>query len=391
MSALLMISPAPVIETPGREVILDVDFVEGMKLHCQFWPGRVCCVLRRGATQIPQGLRFSPRRLGFDLVLLDPDEPVPDLLFEEAVLVYCAADDMSNLHLPELMRGRIARLVYTIERSPGARFGALLSDRGRSAGRKMRSALWLLHKEIALRAALKGADGVHCNGYPAHEAYRRLHSNSLMYLENRVRTPMLARSNDQQARAERLRAQGPLRLVYFGPLEAPSGVLDLLQTAFLLKSGGVDFRLEIFGAGSLAERLHAGIAALGLHDLVSLAGNPGFDAVLVPHLRREADLLVVPQRTSDPHSIYVEAMGCGVPVLAYANAMWRKLHEQSGGGWRCRSGSVAGLTGTLARLDANREAIVMASGKALEFARATTFENVFARRMAHLRTVGRLD
>ena len=59
MASLVMLSPAPLIETPGGDVVLDVKFVEGMKLHGQLWPGPVRCVMRRGATSIDTPMRLS--------------------------------------------------------------------------------------------------------------------------------------------------------------------------------------------------------------------------------------------------------------------------------------------------------------------------------------------
>lgn len=391
MAVLLLISPAPVVETPGREVLLDVGFVEGMKLHCQFWPGRVRCVLRRGAHAIPGGKRYSRRRLGFDLVLLDPDEPLPEVLLDEAHLVCCSADDMRYLDLPQRMNGRLARLVYTLENAPGMRLAGAFCDTRRSALGKLRSALWVMRGEARLRAALRAADGVQCNGFPAYRAYRWLRRDNLLFLDNRMRTPMQARAADQQARAERLRSGAPLTLVHVGPLENATDTHDLLQVAFLLRQRGIDFRLQMFGEGTQEGRLRDGIAALGLGAQVSLPGNPGFERELVPHLRREADLLVSPRRQPDPVSIYTEAMGCGVPVLGYANTTWRNLHAASGGGWLCRSGSAAALARALARLDGDRPAIIRASACALEYARDHSFEHVFARRMTHLRTIAKLE
>lgn len=391
MAALLILSPAPVVETPGREVLLDVDFVEEMKLHCQFWPGRVCCVLRRGAVSIPGGKRFSPRRLGFDIVLLDPDEPLPEVLIDEANLVYCSADDSRYLDLPHRMRGRLTRLVYTLEKAPGRRLAGALADRQRGVWGKARSALMFVPHEATLRAAIREADGVQFGGFAAHRAYRRLHANGLLSLENRLRTPMLARAIDQQARAERLSDGAPLTLVHIGPLEQASGVHDLLQVAYLVKLRGVDFRLVLLGEGSLSDRLRDGITALGLGAQVSLSDTPGFEAELVPYLRREADLMLAPRRQSGPASAYIEVMGCGVPVLGYANATWRHLHAGSGGGWLCRKGSISAVVRLLERLDADRQAIIRASARALAYARGQTFEHVFASRMTHLRRVARLE
>ena len=378
MTCLLMLSPAPVVEAPGHEVLLDVDFVEGMKLHCQFWPGPVRCVMRRGAGRVPGGRLFSLRRLGFDLVVLDSDEPLPEVLIDEASLVCCSADDMRNLALAERMEGKPTRLVYTLESPPGLRLAGALGDGWRGHWGR-------------LRAALRGADGLQFHGLAVPPAYQRLHRDALCFLDSRLRTLMLARADDQEARAERLLARAPLTLAHIGPLEPETGVSDLVQVAHLLHRRGMDFRLLLHGEGSLAERLRGDIAARGLAGRVSLAGGAGFDARLAPWLRQEADLLLSPRRTAHPLPIHIEAMGCGVPVLGYANAMWRRLQAASAGGWVSRCGSIPAMARALLRLDGEREAVVRASDSALGFARLHTFERVFASRMTHLRAVAGMD
>ncbi|KPQ06981.1 MAG: Glycosyltransferase [Rhodobacteraceae bacterium HLUCCA12] len=384
MPAFLILSSAPVIEAPRREAILDVAFVEGMKLVCVFWPGRVRCALRRSGAAIPGGMRFSPRRLGFELIVQDPHEPVSAVLVEEANLVLCAGDDRHNLYLPTLAKGRLTRVVYTLESSLFQGISRIWASH-RPLGQRLGSALRMVRDEAALRSALRQADGVQLNGYAAWRSYRKLNPNSLMYLENRVRTPMLSRAGDQRARADRLRSGAPMTLVHLGGLDADTGALDLLQAAYLLKARGVAFRLAFLGTGALESRLADGIAALGLRAEVSLDGAMDFDSQIVPLLRARADLLLCARRRGDPLSLYLEAMSLGVPVLGYANPMWRRLQADSDGGWTCRTGRVSALAAMLARLDGEREAVVRASARALDFARAHAFEPLFARRMAHLR------
>ena len=390
MASLVMLSPAPVIELPGGEVILDVKFVEGMKLHCQLWPGPVRCVMRRGTYQIDHPMRYSVAQLGFDLIALDPSSPVPDLLLDEASLVYVAADDMKYLHLPDAMQGRFGKLVYTIEEPLGGRISHALAA-SPSLRRRLGATWWNLRRERALTAALRAADGIHCDGYPAHDAYRRLNARSLRYLDNRIRTPMIARAGEQSERAVRLQQGGPLRLAWYGHVEAMSGVQDLLPLAFLLRQRGIAFQMQMFGSGPLASRIDDGIAGLGLRDCVTLQPQGAFDPVLVPHLRRWADLFVAPRRLSSPQSFYVEALGCGLPILGYANGMWRRMQAESGAGWAVRSGSVQALVRAVARLDADRLKIVEASRRAVDFARANSFEQVFARRMTDLRDIAGVE
>lgn len=390
MSSLLMLSPAPVIDLPGGEVVLDVKFVEGMKLHCQLWPGSVRCVLWRGHRQIDDPVRYAAARLGFELLILERNAPVPDLLLDESALVYCAADDMQHLDLPRAMLGRYGRLVYTVEQALPGRLGAALALDG-PLRRRLGAVLWNLRHERGLRRALAEADGVHCNGYPAHRAYRRLNPRTLRYLDNRIRAPMIARGTDQEARADRMLAGEPLRLAWFGVMTPESGVADLLPLAHLLVQRGLAFRLDVYGTGPVEPRLRDGIAALGLDGLVTLHGQTGFEARLVPALRREADLFLSTRRLPTPLSAYVEALGCGLPVLGYDNAQLRALVRDSAAGWTVHRGSIGALVRAVERLDRDRRGLVAASARAVAFARGSSFETVFASRMTDLRAIAGIE
>ena len=390
MASLVMLSPAPMIELPGNEVILDVKFVEGMKLHSQLWPGPVRCVMWRGATQIDQPMRYSMAQLGFDLVPLDAGARVPELLLDEAALVYAAADDMAHLDLPQAMLGRLGRVVYTVEEALGGRVAKALAA-SPSIRRRLGASWWNLKHEGPLRRALKAADGLHFDGFPVAEAYGRLNAHTLRYLDNRMRAPMIARAGEQSDRAVHLQGQGPLRLAWFGQVDALSGVEDLLPLAFLLRQHGVEFRLELFGTGPLEGRIRDGIAGLGLGGVMSLQEPPPFDPVLVPHLRRGADLFLCPRRLSGPQSTYVEALGCGLPILGYANRQWKRMQAETKAGWLVRKGSVGGMVRAIMRLDADRLSVIEASRRAVDFARANAFEQVFAKRMNHLREIAGVE
>lgn len=389
MATLLMLSPAPVLEAPGDELVLDARFVAGMELHCQLWPGRVISVLRRGAGGIPDGLRYTRARLPFEVVLLDQDEALPELLLDSATLVYCALDDMRFLPLAAEMRRRVGRLVYTVEQSLSERLG-LARDSGRSLRRRLSALIWSLRNESAFRSALRAADGVHLNGAAAAAAYGRLNPRTLCYLDNRIRMPLLARAQDREARAERLKAGEPLALYALGPLTEAAGVMDLLQVASALSLRGMAFSLTILGHGPLAARLQAGIGEMKLGQTVRLELPGALEGALLPRLRTRADLLLMPARQPEGPGTQIEAMGCGVPVLGYATPGWRLLAAASGGGWAvpARPGR---MVAEIVQLNRNRARLVTASERAHAFAETTTFERVFARRMAHLREVAGLE
>lgn len=385
-----MLSPAPLIERDGGEIVLDVRFVEGMKLHCQLWPGPVRVVLHRGRETVEQPMRYAAARLGFDLIVLDRGAPVPDLLLDEAALIYAAADDMQYLNLPDRLRGRMARLVFTVDDSLPGRVARAMGLEG-SMRRRLGAVWWNLRHEVALRRALGAAKSVQCNGYPAASWYGRTNPRLLRFVDSRMRAPMMVRPPEQQSRAEAQRQGDPLRLVWFGALTADSGVADLLPMAHLLAARGVPFSLALWGDGPLQGRIRDGIDGLGLVDHVSLAPMPPFDPVLVPRLRREADVFVLPRRLPTALSSYVEAMGCGLPVLGYANGMWRRMQRESGAGWAVRSGSPGALAKAVQRLHDDREALITASARAVEHARLNAFETTFARRMNDLRDIAGVE
>ena len=388
MSALVILSDTPVIETPSGEVVLDVGFVEAMKLHCQLWPGRVRGVVWRGTAPAAQAMRYSPERLGFDLVALDAGAPLPPLLLDESGLIYCSADDARHLHLGEAMRHRLGRLVLSLETTPLERLTQALTQKPYRSWPAATFAV--LRHEVALRRALRHADGLHLRALGAEFGYRWFNREVLVCTASRLRLPMLARSAERAARAERLRSGAPLRLACCEPLERASGAGDLLPLAQILRAQGMDFTLEIIGEGSMAGRLRDGIAGLALGAQVSLRPPMGFESALVPHLRQNVDLMLMPNRAPAAGLRAIEAMGCGVPVLAYTSPSWRWVSALSGGGWACRRGP-----GPMARqiraLDTGREVLIAASRAALSFARGHTFEAGFMNRMAHLRAIAGLE
>jgi colanic acid/amylovoran biosynthesis glycosyltransferase len=391
MPTLLMFAPAPVIELPDGEVILDIKFVEGMKLHCQLWPGQVICVLRRGVDTIPFGARYNPGRLGFRLIVLDYFDPVPDELIEDAGVVFCSVETMQYLDMPARMQGRPGTLVFTLEYSLRTRLQMAMLQQDQPLQRRLRSAFWNLRHEPALRRSMRQADGMQFNGYPGMRAYGHLNRNSMMYLDNRMRAPMLAKPEEMQARIDHLGSGGPIRLIHSGRLDPVKGAQDLIPIATALRDRKVNFTLDIFGTGKLEPEIAAGIAAHALSDRVRLHAPVNFEAVLVPHSRQNADVFLSCHRQSDPSCTYLEALGCGLPIVGYRNDMWRALQAECNAGWVAPLGQPHGLVEHIVRLDRNRAEITEHATRALAFARKHSFEAEFSARMQHLRRVAGLE
>lgn len=118
--------------------------------------------------------------------------------------------------------------------------------------------------------------------------------------------------NEARARLG-LSSQGPL-LLYVGNLKSSKGCLDLLEAFPALLAEQPLARLVYVGAGSCRDALLERAAALGCSDSVSLAG-PVAHAALGDWFRA-ADLLCLPSHNEGVPNVILEAMACGVPVVA---------------------------------------------------------------------------
>jgi glycogen(starch) synthase len=112
-------------------------------------------------------------------------------------------------------------------------------------------------------------------------------------------------------------ADRPLTIAFAGNISTSKGVDLLAQAAMRLVPRIPDLRVKLFGTGKerLPERLCAEAAARGLNDLLHFAGF-GDRATLARELGH-ADLFVAPSDyEGGPGLVYLEAMACGLPVIA---------------------------------------------------------------------------
>lgn len=383
---LLMIAPAPAIALPGGRVRLDAKFLEGARLHARHWDGPVRFILWEN-DHIPFGQEVDEADLGFALTLLEPGQGVVTEHLGNAALVAASADMHENYHLPDLTRPAGIKLVYTIEYTLGIRLRILWLERDRSLIRKLRSALWLVQQERRCRRAMRAADGLQFNGWPAQDAYARLNPAHLLYLDGRMRHDMMIDPERLAGRRVRLREGGPIRIAHSGRLEPLKGAQDLVPVAQALNAAGVDYTLDIWGMGSLTSEIRARIVSEGLQDRVRLHEPLPFETGLIPALQERADLFLSCHRQADPSCSYLEAMGCGLPVVGYDNDMLRNLARASGAAQVVAMGDAGALARAVAEWADDREALGTAAALALEFAHSHDFESEFRRRMQHLREI----
>ncbi len=121
-----------------------------------------------------------------------------------------------------------------------------------------------------------------------------------------------------------------------GRMVEKKGFPDLLRACALLKERGYRFRCAIYGDGPLQGELEALIAKHGLGDMVALPGAVA-QHELLPVLQSASIFALTPFVTEDGDrdgvpNVLVEAMACGVPVVATAVSGIPELvaHERNG-------------------------------------------------------------
>lgn len=386
LARLLIISSSPAAHVPDG-VRLDVKFVEGMRNYSTAWGNPVSCFLRFGDSAFPFARSYRPDGLPFRIVPLPEERPIRADDIAEYDVILCDGDSHEFLHLSDLCRASGKILVYTIEYIPETRRQITMLDRSRSLPRKVRSLLWQFQQERRRRDAFRKAQGLQANGYPAFDLYSPMNPRSLMYIDNRVGTGLLATEKEIDVRETRLLSGAPLRLLHSGRLEYLKGSHDLVSVATALRAFGVEFTLDIFGAGSLEEDIRRGVERECLSDIVRLHGPVDFETVLVPFARENSDIYLSCHRQSDPSCTYVENMGCGLAVVGYRNRMLSALCSASGAGTTAIMGNTKDLAQRIAEASSDRATLVKWCRAGWKFAAEHSFEHEFSKRVDHLRSV----
>ncbi|MFB9222927.1 glycosyltransferase [Paracoccus cavernae] len=385
---LTLFSAAPVVVVDEGHLRIDDKFVAGMDMHARHWDGPITAVVCAGkASDLPFSSVYPIDELGFRVKVL-PEGAAPETALEKGPgLVLASADMTEQLALGDAAKALGLSVVYGIEYTLDTRMRIAMIDKRRGYLRRLWSVVWNYRQERRRKQVLRQADGIQMNGFPAASEYSALNSYALRYLDNRMQKPMFATTRDMVARQRHHEAAGPLRLIHSGRLEPLKGAHLLLPLAELLVARGVPFTLAIYGDGSLAEGMRAQIAQKGLGKHVSLHGPLPFESGLVPVSRMEADLFISCHVQSDPSCTYLEAMGCGLPVLGFDNQMLSPLVLHSNGGWTVPMNQLRQMAEQIGALAKDRKQLLDHAEAALTYARRHDAESEFEARMAHLARV----
>jgi hypothetical protein len=370
-------------------IYLDDKACSGLDRYARYWPGPVRCVFREGdRAAIVFGRERDPSTLPFSVELVVGDA-IPQSLLADASVVLAAGDNYLDFELADRCTALGVPLVYMIENVLSTRLQIVaLEDKSRF--RRAKSMVWTALAERRRRRAFRRAAGLQANGTPAGDVYGALTPHLLTYFDTRMTADMMATAKEQEERRRRLLSGAPLRLAFSGRFERLKGVQDLMPIAAQLRDRGVDFRFDLFGSGSLDAPVKAALTAAGLEDRVTVHGSVDFDRELVPWLRHNADLFILCHRQSDPSCTYLETLGCGVPIVGYANRAFAGILKDNDIGWAVPLGDWRAVAATIARLDGARGEIADKAESAAAFGKANSFETTFAARVRQLRDIASL-
>ena len=105
-------------------------------------------------------------------------------------------------------------------------------------------------------------------------------------------------------------------ILYIGRLSDEKDVMILLQAVALLRNSGQEFRLNIVGDGPEMDSLRRFSSENSLDDRIQFAGQVAHRDI--SNYLRQCDVLCLPSKREGCPNVVLEAMACGVPVVAFA-------------------------------------------------------------------------
>jgi glycosyltransferase involved in cell wall biosynthesis len=126
------------------------------------------------------------------------------------------------------------------------------------------------------------------------------------------------------------------------------GADDAVKVAIEALRRGLEIEMDCYGQGSLKDEM---VKLAEPHPQIRI-----HDAIPYPELlkrMREADVFVCCHVQGDPSCTYLEAMGSGLPIVGYANRMWRRMCKESGAGVAVPVGDIEAMVSAMPRTGSN--------------------------------------
>lgn len=118
--------------------------------------------------------------------------------------------------------------------------------------------------------------------------------------------------------------EGKLSILYAGRLIEKKGVIFLLEVMSSLKEK-IKFELNLCGDGELFDTVSKLVDDFQLNDCVTMHGKIMHDHMIKYY--QNADVFVMPSLRETGGSVLIEAMACGLPIVAFDTSFCSQLKE----------------------------------------------------------------
>jgi glycosyltransferase involved in cell wall biosynthesis len=237
--------------------------------------------------------------------------------------------------------------------------------------RNLRRARCVWHHVTENIPEIRRAHSLHCNGYPIYDATRRYNANSLLFFDSRMSTDMII-SPEELATRLTTRTERPFRMLFSGRYESMKGTADAVRVAVECLRRGLNIEMDFYGQGNLRDEMI---------NIAAQSSRPGRIRIHDPlpytelvKISKSFDLFVCCHIQNDPSCTYLESFGAGLPIVGYANRMWRRLSEASGAGFASPMGQPEKVADDVERLLSGPDLMSTMSEKARGFAARHCFE-----------------
>jgi glycosyltransferase involved in cell wall biosynthesis len=391
---LLIMSPCPVA-VDGRRYHVDRKFHEGMLRYRELLGPVVACAVPAAtaadAAAAMDSIELRPEQVPYEVRQLAGDSharPTAEVQrrIGEMLAGVSAVAGPGGPGIPAAVFDAAAGQGIAVVPIVEANRRCLVEQARLSVDRPLRRLVRMSranrHWRIAMQQ-VRRATAAQCNGYQAYIECGRYARERLLYLDSRLSAADVVAA-ERIARRVRSLAEGRrLRLVFSGRFEALKGPMDAVRIGLELHRRGSPFRLQLFGKGSQRAALEHLVKQAGAQHAIEIHGSLPFPDLLRVTAQADAFLCCHPQE--DPSCTYLEVMGCGVPIVGFANGTWKALAAASGGGVVVPLGGIRAAARAVRHLVRSPDKLLDLSLAARHFAEQHCFEREWIKRCEHLR------
>ena len=240
--------------------------------------------------------------------------------------------------------------------------------------------LMKLYRERLIRRAAVGIfQGRDCYDYYCHNS-----ADPQLVYDTHTKEDHFISDTDLEAKAKRVCAGAPLRIVYAGRAAPMKGPDDWIATLIALKRRGVAFDATWLGDGPSLAAMKAEADRAGLTDAVRFVGHVSDREVLLKTLR-DSDLFLFCHKTPESPRCLIETLVSGTPFIGYESAYAAGLLDGREAGRLVKVGDTSSLVETVADLDGDRNKLLAMFRQSAALGRNFDETKIYRERAALLR------